>query len=79
MTPAADLVDAKSGEVVAKAGEKITAKRARELAEDGLKEVLFSADDLAGRYLAEDIVNLRDRRRSTARPATSSTPSCWRR
>ena len=58
MTPAADLVDAKSGEVVAKAGEKITAKRARELAEAGLKEVLFGADDLAGRYLAEDIVNL---------------------
>ena len=58
MTPSADLVDAKSGEVVAKAGEKITAKRARELAEEGLKEVLFSAEDLAGRYLAEDIVNL---------------------
>ena len=58
MTPSADLVDAKSGEVVAKAGEKITARRARELAEGGLKEVLFSADDLAGKYLAEDIVNL---------------------
>ncbi len=58
MTPVADLVDAKSGEVVAKSGEKITAKRARELAEEGLKEVLFSAGDLAGRYLAEDIVNL---------------------
>jgi DNA-directed RNA polymerase subunit beta len=58
LTPIADLVDAKSGDVVAKAGEKITAKRARELAEDGLKEVLFSAADLAGKYLAEDIVNL---------------------
>ena len=58
MTPSADLVDARSGEVVAKAGEKITAKRARELAEGGLKEVLFNAEDLAGRYLAEDIVNL---------------------
>ena len=58
MTPTADLVDARSGEVVAKAGEKITAKRARELAEEGLKEVLFNAEDLAGRYLAEDIVNL---------------------
>ena len=58
MTPSADLVDAKSGEVVAKAGEKMTAKRARELAEEGLKEVLFNAEDLAGRYLAEDIVNL---------------------
>ena len=58
MTPLADLVDAKSGEVVAKAGEKITARRARELAEGGLKEVLVGAEDLAGRYLAEDIVNL---------------------
>src|SRR5436190_3257138 len=58
MTPTADLVDARSGEVVAKAGEKMTAKRARELAEEGLKEVLFNAEDLAGRYLAEDIVNL---------------------
>ena len=58
ITPIADLVDAKSGEVVVKSGEKITAKRARELAEGGLKEVLFSAADLAGRYLAEDIANL---------------------
>src|SRR5581483_6165940 len=53
LTPSADLVDARSGEVVAKAGEKITAKRARELAEEGLKEVLFNAEDLAG-----DIVNM---------------------
>ena len=58
MTPSSDLTDARSGEVVAKAGEKITAKRARELAEEGLKEVLFNANDLAGRYLAEDIVNM---------------------
>src|SRR5690349_610222 len=58
MTPSADLVDARSGEVVAKAGEKMTAKRARELAEEGLKEVLFNAEDLAGKYLAEDIVNM---------------------
>src|SRR6185312_7654057 len=58
MTPIDDLVDAKAGEVVVKAGEKVTAKRARELAEAGLKEVLFSAADLAGRYLAEDIANL---------------------
>ena len=58
MTPLADLMDAKSGDVVAKAGDKITARKARELAEGGLKEVLVSSDDLAGRYLAEDIVDL---------------------
>ncbi|MGQ0672225.1 MAG: DNA-directed RNA polymerase subunit beta, partial [Hyphomicrobium sp.] len=58
MTPLADLVDAKSGDVVAKAGEKITARKARELAEGGLKDVLVSSEDLAGRYIGEDIVNL---------------------
>jgi DNA-directed RNA polymerase subunit beta len=58
VTPVADLVDAKSGEVVVKAGEKITARRARELAEEGLTEVLIGAEDLAGRYLAEDIVDM---------------------
>jgi DNA-directed RNA polymerase subunit beta len=58
VTPAADLVDAKSGEVVAKAGEKITAKRARELGEGGLSEVLVGPEDLSGRYLAEDIVDM---------------------
>ena len=58
LTPSADLRDAKSGDVVVKAGEKITARRAREIAEGGLKEVLVAPEDLAGRYLAEDIVDL---------------------
>ncbi len=58
MTPASDMIDAKTGEVIAKAGEKITARRAREIGESGVKEVMFSAEDLAGRYLAEDIVNM---------------------
>ena len=57
-TPAADIVDAKTGEVVAKGGEKITAKRARDLATEGLKEILVSAEELAGRYLGEDLVNM---------------------
>jgi DNA-directed RNA polymerase subunit beta len=58
MTPASDMIDAKTGEVIAKAGEKITARRAREIGESGVKEVMFSAEDLAGRYLAEDAVNM---------------------
>jgi DNA-directed RNA polymerase subunit beta len=58
MTPLADLMDARTGDVVAKAGDKMTARKARELAENGLKEVLVSSEDLAGRYIAEDIVNL---------------------
>ena len=56
--PTADLIDAKTGEVVVRAGEKITARKARELSQGGLKEVLVSAEDLAGRYLAEDIVDM---------------------
>ena len=58
MTPLGDLIDAKSGDVVAKAGEKITARKARELADAGLKEVLVSPEDLSGRYIGEDVVNL---------------------
>ncbi|MGD9784025.1 MAG: DNA-directed RNA polymerase subunit beta [Hyphomicrobiaceae bacterium] len=58
VTPSADLRDAKSGDIVVKAGEKITAKKARELGESGLKELLVSSEDLAGRYLAEDIVDM---------------------
>ncbi len=58
VTPAGDLIDAKSGEVVAKGGEKINARKARELGEKGLKEIMVSPEDLAGRYLAEDIVDM---------------------
>ncbi len=58
MTPLGDLIDAKSGDVVAKAGEKITARKARELAEAGLKEILVSPEDLSGRYIGEDVVDL---------------------
>ena len=58
MTPAGDFADAKTGEVVFKGGEKITARKARELAKGGLKEVLVGSEDLAGRYLAEDTVDL---------------------
>ena len=31
---------------------------ARELAESGVKEIMVAAEDLSGRYLAEDIVDL---------------------
>jgi DNA-directed RNA polymerase subunit beta len=58
VTPTADLKDAKTGDIVVKAGEKITARKARELAEGGLKEILVSSEDLAGRYIAEDIVDM---------------------
>ena len=58
VTPQSDIADAKTGEVIARQGEKITARRAREIAESGVKEILISAEDLAGRFIAEDIVDL---------------------
>ncbi|AQT42448.1 MULTISPECIES: DNA-directed RNA polymerase subunit beta [Bartonella] len=53
----ADLVDADTGEVVAQAGKKLTARAAKQLVEKGLKEIKATEDDLFGSYLAEDIVN----------------------
>jgi DNA-directed RNA polymerase subunit beta len=58
MIPVGDLLDPKSGSVLVPAGEKITAKKARDLEKAGQKEIIITDDDLAGRYLAEDIVDL---------------------
>ncbi len=49
-----DLVNAKDGEVVAKAGDKITPRKAKKLAET-VKQLLVTQEDLIGRYLAADI------------------------
>ncbi|MEM8745012.1 MAG: DNA-directed RNA polymerase subunit beta, partial [Pseudomonadota bacterium] len=56
--PSTDLVDAKTGKVAIEAGRKITARLARKLSEEGLKELLVQDEDLFGRYLAEDIMNM---------------------
>ncbi|MGB2932508.1 MAG: DNA-directed RNA polymerase subunit beta, partial [Methyloceanibacter sp.] len=53
-----DLIDAKTGKVAIEAGRKITARLAKKLADEGLKELLVKDADLYGRYLAEDVVNL---------------------
>src|SRR3984957_2759502 len=50
------LVDAATGEIVAKADDKLTARQARRIAED-TKEVLVGRTDLLGRYVAQDLVN----------------------
>jgi len=50
------LVDAATGEVVAKAEDKLTARQARRIAEH-TKEVLVGRADLLGRYVAQDLVN----------------------
>ncbi|HEY8190971.1 MAG TPA: DNA-directed RNA polymerase subunit beta, partial [Alphaproteobacteria bacterium] len=50
-----DLVDAKSGKVVAEAGTKMTPRQAKKLAEDGLKEVLVQEDQILGQFAATDV------------------------
>ena len=50
------LIDAASGEIVAEAEAKLTARQARRIAEN-TKEVLVGRADLLGRYMAEDLVN----------------------
>ena len=51
------LVDADTGEEVAKAGEKISARNAKKLADNGLKTLLLDPEALIGRFLARDAVN----------------------
>ena len=53
-----DLIDAKTGKVAIEAGRKVTARLAKKLADEGLKELLVKDEDLHGRYLAEDIINM---------------------
>ncbi len=52
-----DLVDAATGEVVAPKGRKLTARGAKKLADDGVKSLLITDEQLSERYAAEDIVN----------------------
>ncbi len=55
------LVDADTGEVVADAEAKLTARTARRIAEK-TKEVLVGRADLLGRFVADDLVNETTRR-----------------
>jgi len=56
--PEYDLVDAKSGKTVAEAGKKITALKAKRIAEANTDEILVPSDALIGKFLARDVVNL---------------------
>ena len=56
--PDFDLVDAKSKKVVAEAGKKITALKAKRIAEGGTDEILVPSEALIGKFLARDVVNL---------------------
>lgn len=53
-----DLVDGKSGKVVADAGTKVTPRVAKKLAEDGLKDIMVQEEELVGSYLASDVMDM---------------------
>ena len=52
-----DLVDARTGKVVAEAGTKLTVALANRFRERGLKEIQASDEDIIGRYAATDVIN----------------------
>jgi DNA-directed RNA polymerase subunit beta len=56
--PEFDLIDAATGEVVAPAGTKISARAAKKLQDNGVAELALAPDALVGRYLARDAVNM---------------------
>ena len=53
-----DLVDAKTGRVKVEAGTKLSTRVAAKLEKDGVKELRISTEELLGRYVANEIVNL---------------------
>ncbi len=56
--PTYDLIDAKTGEVIAKAGEKVTPRTVKKLIEEGkVSELLVPFAHIAGKYVAKDIIN----------------------
>jgi DNA-directed RNA polymerase subunit beta len=55
--PAFDIVDAKSGEVVFAAGQKISPRAANKSEKDGLATLLIPTEEVFGRYSAHDLIN----------------------
>ncbi|MCK4713793.1 MAG: DNA-directed RNA polymerase subunit beta, partial [Marinosulfonomonas sp.] len=56
--PLYDLVDAKTGKVIAEAGKKITPRAVKKLIDEGkVKDLLLPIDQILGRFVAKDIIN----------------------
>ncbi|KPP88225.1 MAG: DNA-directed RNA polymerase beta subunit RpoB [Rhodobacteraceae bacterium HLUCCA08] len=56
--PPADLVDARTGEVIAEAGKKVTPRAVKKLIDDGqVTEILVPYENITGRFVARDIIN----------------------
>jgi DNA-directed RNA polymerase subunit beta len=56
--PAFDLVDAKTGEVIAKAGEKVTPRSVKKLIDAGeVTDLSVPYENILGKFVSEDIIN----------------------
>lgn len=55
--PEFDIINAENNEVVVKAGEKVTTRGAKKLAESGLRKILILPEMLYGKYSAVDIID----------------------
>ena len=59
--PLYDLVDAKTGEVIAKAGEKVTPRTVKKLIDEGnVTNLLVPYNHIVGKFVAKDIINEED-------------------
>src|SRR4051812_12939320 len=56
--PSAEWKNAKTGEVLAEPGQKITVRALRKWQEEGVKSIVLSDDELIGRYSSLDMVNV---------------------
>jgi DNA-directed RNA polymerase subunit beta len=57
MKAVTDIVNADTGEIVVVSGTKITPRQAKKFADDGLKAISQTREELYGMFVAEDIVN----------------------
>ena len=55
--PMFEIINADTGEVVFKSGEKITPRRAKQAGKDGLKNLIIPTEQIFGRFSAYDLVN----------------------
>jgi len=55
--PSFDLVNAETGEIITKAGDKVTPRLVKQLSEQGEINLLMPFDKIVGRFVAKDIIN----------------------
>ncbi|MEX0369965.1 MAG: DNA-directed RNA polymerase subunit beta, partial [Tateyamaria sp.] len=56
--PTYDLVDAKTGEVIAEAGKKVTPRAVKKLIDEGnVTDLLVPYENIVGKFVAKDIIN----------------------